>query len=70
MKNFLKSVVAVSCFLALSCALVLASGRKAAKPSPDEAIAMLKAGNERFVTGKATQPHTDVVRLAFAGKED
>lgn len=48
----------------------LASGSKAAKPSPDEAIAMLKAGNERFVTRKTIQPHTDAGRLALAGKED
>lgn len=70
MKKTLKFVVAVSCFLALTSGPVFASGSKAAKPSPDEAIAMLKAGNDRFVTGKATQPHTDAARLALAGKED
>jgi len=70
MKKNLKSVVFVSCFLALTTGPVLASGSKASKPSPDEAIAMLKAGNERFVSGKATQPHTDAARLALAGKED
>ncbi|MBL4901450.1 carbonic anhydrase [Desulfocapsa sp. AH-315-G09] len=69
-KKFLKSVVAVSCFLALTSTTVLASGSKVAKPSPDEAIAMLKAGNERFVTGKSIHPHTDAARLALAGKED
>jgi carbonic anhydrase len=56
--------------LALAGDPALASGSKAAKPSPDEAIAMLKAGNERFVSGKATQPHSDAGRLALAGKED
>jgi len=66
----LKFVVAVSCFLTLAIGPVFASGSKATKPSPDEAIAMLKAGNERFVTGKAIQPHTDAGRLALAGKED
>ena len=71
MKKILKFVVIVGCFLALTGAPVLASaGSKAAKPSPDEAIAMLKAGNERFVTGKTIQPHTDAARLALAGKED
>ncbi|MDD4274400.1 MAG: carbonic anhydrase [Desulfobacter postgatei] len=70
MKNILKFIVTVGCFLALTCGPVLASDGKAAKPSPDEAIAMLKAGNERFVTGKAIQPHTDVARLALAGKEN
>jgi carbonic anhydrase len=69
MKKILKSVVAVGLFLTLTGGPVLASS-KAAKPSPDEAIAMLKAGNERFVTGKSTQPHTDAARLALAGKED
>jgi carbonic anhydrase len=71
MKKILKFVVIVGCFLALTGAPVLASGGgKTAKPSPDEAIAMLKAGNERFVTGKTIQPHTDAARLALAGKED
>ncbi|NQU27615.1 MAG: carbonic anhydrase [Candidatus Marinimicrobia bacterium] len=69
-KIFYKPVVTVSCFLALTSGPVLASGSKAAKPSPDEAIAMLKAGNERFVIGKTTQPHTNAARLALAGKED
>jgi len=68
-KNY-KSIVIVSCFLALTSGSVLASGSKAPKPSSDEAIIMLKAGNERFITGKATQPHTDVGRLALAGKEN
>jgi len=67
---FLKSIVAVSCLLALTSGTVLAGGSKTAKPSPDEAIAMLKAGNERFVTGKATHPHADAGRLALAGKEN
>lgn len=71
MKNsFFKSIVAVSCFLALTSNVALASGSKADKPSPDEAIAMLKAGNERFVNGKTTQPHRDAARLALAGKEN
>ena len=69
-KTFLKSIVTAGCLLALTCGPALASGSKAHKPSPDEAIAMLKAGNERFVTGKATQPHTDLARLALAGTED
>ena len=70
MKNIYKSIVIAICLLALTCGSALASGSKAAKPSPDEAIAMLKVGNERFVTGKAIQPHTDASRLALAGKEN
>ncbi|AGF77995.1 carbonic anhydrase [Desulfocapsa sulfexigens DSM 10523] len=68
--KFLKSIVTAFCFVALTTGPVLASGTKAAKPSPDEAIALLKAGNERFVNGKSTQPHLDAARLALAGKED
>ena len=68
-KSYL-TVITVCFFLALNCGFVLASGTKITKPSPDKAIAILKAGNERFVTGKATQPHTDVARLALAGKEN
>jgi carbonic anhydrase len=43
---------------------------KEGKPSPDEAIGMLQAGNKRFVQGNATHPHTDTQRLIQAGKED
>jgi carbonic anhydrase len=40
------------------------------KPNPDEVLQMLKAGNERFYTGKAIHPHTDAARLALAGKKN
>lgn len=40
------------------------------KPSPDEAIAMLKQGNARFCEGTATHPHQDKARLAQAGSEN
>lgn len=69
-KKILKSVVIVGFLLGMTCGIALASGNKAAKPSPDAAIAMLKDGNERFVTGKATHPHSDVARLTLAGKEN
>lgn len=69
-RNVLNLIVTGCCFIALTAVPVLASGSKAAKPSPDEAIAILKAGNERFVSGKATQPHTDPARLALAGTEN
>ena len=71
-KTILKSLVTAACLLALTCGPVLASGHKAAKakPSPDEAISMLKAGNDRFVSGKTIQPHLDAARLAQAGTED
>jgi carbonic anhydrase len=50
---------------------VSASGKAGAvKPSPDEIIKMLKAGNARFVSGKAKHPHADTARLKQAGSED
>ena len=51
-------------------ALLAAGPGKAKKPSPDKVLAMLKAGNQRFSTGKATHPHATAARLAQAGKED
>ncbi len=42
----------------------------AEKPSPDEVLAMLKEGNERFYTGNSTFLHLDAARLALAGSED
>jgi len=40
------------------------------KPSPDEVLQMLRDGNERFWSGKATYPHADTARLRLAGEED
>lgn len=70
MENIYKSIVIALCLLTLTCGSALASGSKVAKPSPDAAIAILKTGNKRFVSGKTIQPHTDATRLALAGKED
>lgn len=50
--------------------VVQAAERGVNKPSPDEVLTMLKNGNERFYTGKATYPHTDAGRLKLAGKEN
>lgn len=55
--------------VALTLSPALASG-KAAKPSPDATLVMLKEGNTRFVAGKSTHPHSDVKRLALAGREN
>lgn len=46
------------------------SHTKAEKPTADQAIAMLKEGNARFVSGEAKYPHLDAARLAQAGKEN
>ena len=47
-----------------------AAEKHAQKPNPDEVVQMLKSGNERFYSGKATHPQADAARLALAGKED
>jgi len=39
------------------------------KPSPDQVLQMLKDGNARFASGKATYPHTSAARLRLAGSE-
>jgi len=48
----------------------LASAKKGTKPSPDKVIEMLKKGNERFASGKATYPHQNADRLKLAGTKD
>jgi carbonic anhydrase len=79
-KTTLKIVISACCLLALAAAPALAKkeapadtkvvAAKTAKPSPDEAIKMLKEGNARFVSGKSTHAHTDTARLIQAGKEN
>ena len=67
--RFLKCV----CCLILFTQVVLiseASEQQAKKPSPDTVLQMLKKGNRRFYSGKATYPHLNAARLAQAGKED
>jgi carbonic anhydrase len=72
MKSIFDLVMSACCVLALAVLPAGASGKKAAvkKPSPDEAIAMLKDGNTRFVEGKSSHPRTDAARLVQAGKEN
>lgn len=41
-----------------------------AKPDPDQAIQMLKDGNERFRTGAALHPHQDAAQLKLAFTEN
>lgn len=40
------------------------------KPSPDNVFQMLKAGNQRFVSGTTKHPHTNKARLEQAGTEN
>ncbi len=69
MKRILNLLIAAVALVGVSVLPVTASSDKP-KPSPDEALTMLKEGNKRFVEGKATQPHTDAARIALAGKEN
>lgn len=43
---------------------------KPQKPTPDQAIEMLKKGNDRFASGKSTRPHLDADRIIQAGREN
>ena len=44
--------------------------KKGDKPTPDQAIEMLKEGNRRFVRGQSTHPHLNAARIIQAGKEN
>ncbi len=48
--------------------MLSASGTAAGSVSPDEAIKMLKEGNERFVSGKSIRPNSDATRLQETSK--
>lgn len=63
----LRSMVGISvfCLLCLSPYLVQAEGA-GAKPNPQQAWEMLKAGNQRFVVGKPLRKHQDAARLQLA----
>ncbi|MBI5579594.1 MAG: carbonic anhydrase [Deltaproteobacteria bacterium] len=41
-----------------------------AKATPNEILQMLKAGNERFSSGKSAHLHSDPARIGLAGKSD
>lgn len=63
---FKKTIVSAVSLLAL----LAAAPAFAADLNADQAIAKLKEGNERFISGKSMHPHTDSARLIQAGKED
>ena len=44
-------------------------GAASTKPGPEQALALLKEGNERFVLRKMDHPHLDASRLAQAATE-
>jgi carbonic anhydrase len=49
---------------------IMAAQDSKTKPTPDQALELLKQGNARFVSGKLLHPHQDAARLAQASKED
>ncbi len=58
---------------AMACLMMLTLGmgaNAASKPDPDGCIALLKAGNARFVAGTSEHPNTTLARLIQAGKEN
>ncbi len=61
-------VISLAMFVGIPCFASVTS--TAQKPTPDQAIEMLKKGNERFVTGKTEHPHTDLARLKQAAAEN
>lgn len=71
MERHFDQVVAILCIIGMSVLPLSALAKSAAKkPSPDEAIELLKKGNARFVAGNAIHPHTGFARLEKAGKEN
>ncbi len=71
MQRIFVGTIFVMSLLVLVAAPCFASGPSTAhKPTPDQAIEMLKKGNERFVTGKSVHPHTDTARLKQAATEN
>lgn len=50
--------------------MAAASEQGVKKPGPDKVMQVLKDGNERFSSGKATYPHADLARLKLAGTEN
>ena len=72
MRRWVQFSVTMICAMALAAGPAMASsllGGKS-KPSPDEAIQLLKDGNERFVNGIPDHPRTGFKRLMQAGMEN
>jgi carbonic anhydrase len=72
MKQLVKNMINIICLLLFIQFSFIGAvfAQDAKKPDPDEVIKMLKEGNERFYTGKATYPHMDAARIELAGKEN
>jgi carbonic anhydrase len=68
-RNTIITGVLALIFALLPLTSAIASG-KAVKPAPDEVLKMLREGNQRFVTGESSHPHSDAKRLRQAGSEN
>lgn len=66
MRKGIIRTVAGACLLALAAAPAVF----ATPLTADQALAKLKEGNNRFVSGKSMHPHTDAARLIQAGTEN
>jgi carbonic anhydrase len=68
-------VIVIACFLGFSIVSgriylpSLGASKASPKPSPEQVLQTLKAGNESFHTGQSTRRNADAARLALAGKE-
>ena len=56
--------------LTVALLFMLAGMSLAATQGPDEALQMLKKGNQRFISGKSNHPNTNNARLVQAGLEN
>ena len=72
MRKILQKCVPVVVMLVFMASSAVSAETKAPtkKPTPEQAIALLKEGNQRFVKGKSIHPHMDAARLIQAGSED
>ncbi len=59
-----------SLIILLGCVLWISTPTFADKPTPDEAVSLLRDGNARFVKGESLHPRTDHTRLTQAGAEN
>lgn len=66
-RRFLLSLGVIATFPGIALA---ASEKRPGKLSPDEALALLKKGNKRFVQGKYDHPHLDEERRELAHQAD
>lgn len=64
MQRFAQMLLIMLCLSGLAVSPVAAASRK---PSPEQVLAMLQEGNQRFAEGKTIHPHTDPERLKLAG---